>query len=163
MNNNLAVQPGSDEKVMAGLSHLLGLIPAIIFWALKKEESDYVRHQSLQAIFYNIFYFLASLLAVFATFALMMVVIVLVFGLMVLSLNTAEPEAMGGIFSVFSLIVGLFPSLIGVFFLIALPLRIIGIIASIQTFMGKPWRYPLIARWVDGVIASPEKAETNAG
>ncbi len=143
------VQTQSDERVMAGLSHLLGLIPALIFWAVKKDESDYVRHQSLQAIFYNIFLMVVSLGVLLITFGIMILLMVVGFAVMLFTLSLNDPEAMAISFSAFGLFFAIFPSFLGIFFLILVPLRIIGYIAAIQTFMGKPWRYPLIANWVD--------------
>jgi uncharacterized membrane protein len=44
----------SDEKLFAGLSYLLGglccMIPSIVIFFLKKDESPYVKYHSLQSI-----------------------------------------------------------------------------------------------------------------
>lgn len=48
----------SDEKLFAMLSYLSvvlgGIILPIIVWAIKKDQSKFIRYHSLQAIFYHI-------------------------------------------------------------------------------------------------------------
>lgn len=149
----------SDERVMAGLSHLLGLIPALIFWAVKKDESPYVRHQALQAIFYNIFMMVASLVILLLSFGLMLLLMLIGFAVTLITLGLNDPESVWIAFSAFGFFFTLFPSFFGIFFLVLIPLRIIGFIAAIQTFMGKPWRYPLIANWVDRVGTGAPKGQ----
>lgn len=59
----------SDEKVLALICHLSmavgGILVPIIIWAIKKEESKFVRFHSLQSIFYHLaFGVIAALLII---------------------------------------------------------------------------------------------------
>lgn len=41
-------ETSSDERLMAAVSHLFGLLVAIIVWATQKEKSIFVRFQAVQ-------------------------------------------------------------------------------------------------------------------
>ncbi|MGV8018341.1 MAG: DUF4870 domain-containing protein [Ignavibacteria bacterium] len=77
-NNTSAVT--QDEKLLALLSHLSllfgGIILPIIVWAVQKDKSQFVRFHSLQAIFFHIAYLAAVII-----FAVLIVIVALVFGL----------------------------------------------------------------------------------
>ncbi len=149
----------SDEKVMAGLSHLLGLIPALIFWAVKKNESKYVEHQALQAVFFAAVMFVAAILLMLISFFLMFGFIFLMIGVMVAIAVASDPETLAFVFPIFTIFFGVFPSFSLLYLLVLIPLRIISIIAAIKSFMGQPWRYPFVAKWVDRIIANQQKQE----
>lgn len=61
--------PSSDERNMALLAHLLGIffsiLPALLIWLLKKDESEYINDQAKEALNFQITmliaYFVASL------------------------------------------------------------------------------------------------------
>ncbi len=160
MVEEMSAVPTSEERLMAGFSHLLGIVPALIFWVIKKDESEYVRHQSLQAIFYQIFIFLVSILLVFVVIAFMALFMLIIFGLMAAVVASENPESLAASFSIIGLLMSLAPGLFGVYVIVLVPLGIVNLIAAIFTFMGRPWRYPLIAKWVDRMAKGQPRPKT---
>lgn len=62
----------SDERLLSLFSHLStfvgGIILPIIFWAIHKDKSKFVRFHSLQAIFFHIVYlFFVIVMTIFGT------------------------------------------------------------------------------------------------
>lgn len=43
----------SDDRLLAGLAHLLGWVVALIVWATQKDRSRYVRFQAVQALAFD--------------------------------------------------------------------------------------------------------------
>jgi uncharacterized Tic20 family protein len=44
----------SEDKILAALGHLFGIIAAIIIWAVQKDKSEYVRFQASQAVVFSL-------------------------------------------------------------------------------------------------------------
>ena len=66
--------PTSDEKNMAMLAHLLGIlisfIGALIIWLLKKDSSPFIDHHGKQALNFQITMMIGYLVGSFTTFIL---------------------------------------------------------------------------------------------
>ena len=86
--------PTNDERVFAMLSHFSifigGILLPIIFWAIKKDQSQYVRFHSLQAIFFHIVYIAILFLFMFVYF---FVVILMGTGASLFAINNPDPGA----------------------------------------------------------------------
>ena len=75
MSNNTALEtrasttynPSNDEKNIATITHLAGtlfsIIPALIVWVLKKEDSEYIAMQAKEALNFQITVLVAQLIA----------------------------------------------------------------------------------------------------
>ncbi len=59
--------PSNDEKNIATITHLAGtlfsIIPALIVWVLKKEDSEYIAMQAKEALNFQITVLVAQLIA----------------------------------------------------------------------------------------------------
>jgi uncharacterized Tic20 family protein len=75
MSNNTGLEtrasttynPSNDEKNIATITHLAGtlfsIIPALIVWVLKKEDSEYIATQAKEALNFQITVLVAQLVA----------------------------------------------------------------------------------------------------
>jgi uncharacterized protein len=134
--------PSSDERLFAMLSHfsvfLGGIILPIIFWAIKKDQSQFVRFHSLQSIFFQIAYFV--LIMVFVV----LVMIIAIFGAGVSAMsfdsgsNAAPPVFMIILMAIFY--IGLFAVIFGAIGY--------GVYAGIKSYQGELVMYPLIGKKV---------------
>jgi len=139
----------SDEKILAGMAHLLGLILALVIWACKKGDSHYVSFHALQAAMFD---GLVSLVGAFLISLQLIVSIILSVGVWVgtnLIADLIAPET-PIIYFVLSLIF-LLCLLGGMGFIIffILVLKLVDLIAAISVFCDKAWRYPLFAQWAE--------------
>jgi len=150
MTNQIAT-PSSDESLMAAISHFFGFLVALIVWATQKDKSRFVRFQSIQAMAFDICVSIIMLLVV----GLLMII---VFGVLALGVGdiailgsqanpTAEPvrTVVALMAAVPLLIPCIFIPVVGVIFVVRL-------IATIQTFQGKNFRYPWIGNWIEKTL-----------
>lgn len=133
-----SVEPESDEKLLALFSHLSiffgGIVLPIIFWAINKDKSRFVRFHALQAIFFHIAY-LAIVIAV-------VIIMVLVgIGLGVLSAGTFAAGKDGSLFLLFALII-----FYGFIFLSMFVFFGYGIYVGVKSYKGELRRYPVIGK-----------------
>lgn len=141
------IETTSDDRLLAALSHLLGLWVALIVWILQKDKSPYVRFQAVQSIAYTFFVWLAG------------IILSLLFGCLMF----------GGIFAgivASSLTAGgdagflaagpIFLSSMG--WLLIFPFMLVvwvpRLIAAVQTLQGKPFRYPWLGNLVDNFLST---------
>jgi len=142
----------SDEKLLAGFAYLLGFVPAVIIWLLKKDESPYVKFHALQAAIYSGIISFVTALLLASQIALMIVMGAGAFiGTNVIA-DTLEPESpmiyfFISIFMIMTILVGL-----SIIALIVISLHLVNFIAAVYTFTGKAWRYPLLGNWVERVL-----------
>lgn len=150
MNQAEALQPTSDERVMAALSHFFGVIAALIVWATQKDKSRFLRFQSLQAMAFE-----AVFMIVFVV--LMMCAMGIVFiGLLGMAFSAAHSAASPDSFVAIGVGSMLLP--LGMSFCImpvSLAALIVRTIAAISVASGHNFRYPLIADRVDAFSAGP--------
>lgn len=135
--------PTSDERLLAMLSHfsifLGGIILPIIFWAIKKDQSQFVRFHSLQAIFFHIAYF------VFIMFFVVIVMVIAIFGagLSAMSFDSYGADAAPPVFLIIVMVafyIGLFAVIFGAIGY--------GVYAGIKSYQGDLVMYPLIGKRV---------------
>jgi len=134
-----------EEKLMALLSHLsifipnIGILTPIIIWVTNKEKSNFVRFNALQAIFFQLIFFILMMLFIFVGIILMLVAI----PWFDLSSN-AEP----GILFFLSM----------VFMFMYFPLWIIfgiyAVVASAKSFKGRIFKYAIIGRIIERKVYS---------
>ncbi|MEI8132808.1 MAG: DUF4870 domain-containing protein [Leptolinea sp.] len=156
MNDNIVNGPEQDECVMAGLSHMAALLPLIgvvapvVIWVTQKDKSKYVSFQALQAVAYQF-------VMIVAYFLSMMAYMVSFFGTFIFlpfSESTGSESANPLIFLPI-----LVPFLIfaGIFFFGFLFVAY-GVFGGIMAFLGKPFRYLLVANWIERYMSKQSRA-----
>ena len=141
-----------DEKILAGLAYLLGLIPALIIWTLKEKDSTSVRFHAMQAALYDGF---MGIIAIFLPVVSLMALSVLMIGVwlgtnIVADVLAPETPIIYVILTVFLLL--LTSSGIGLAAVLLLCLSLIDLVAAIYLFTGHHWRYPIFANWAEKLI-----------
>ena len=141
----MELEISKEEKLMALLSHLsifipnIGILAPIIIWVTNKEKSNFVRFNALQAIFFQLIFFILMMLFIFVGIILMLVTI----PWFDLSSN-AEP----GILFFLSM----------VFMFMYFPLWIIfgiyAVVASAKSFKGRIFKYAIIGRIIERKVYS---------
>lgn len=138
-----------EEKTTAGLAYLLGLIPALIIWLVKRRESEYVSFHAVQAAFYD---------------GLLMLVAVVFFGMQffqfffwMIATTFGANYLMDMIESgnpLILILIALILMLIGmgwmsIMILVLLSLSLIDLAAAFSAFTGKDFRYPVFGALAD--------------
>jgi uncharacterized Tic20 family protein len=134
----------SEERLLAGLSHLLGWLVALVILLVEQQKSRFVRLQALQAIIFSVMMTCVYMLLVGC-------MLTLVFGGVAVGAVT-EAAAAGngtdsgiGIFMAALSMMG-FGLALPVFIVVAFCAQIVRIIAAVISFTGKEFRYPLLHR-----------------
>lgn len=144
--------PASDDRLLAGLSHLLGFIVALIVWATQKDRSSYVRFQAVQAMAFD---FVATSMAILLAGCVFLASFAIIFlgtgGMAVASdQGSISPDASGPLFALMFSLPFFLPCLI---ILILGAILVARLVAAIQTMQGKDFRYPVLGRWVEKYLA----------
>ncbi len=150
MSQAETIQPTSDERVMAALSHFFGLIAALIIWATQKDKSRFLRFQSLQAMAFD-----AVLMIVFLV---MTVCLMGVTFIGVLAAVYSAAQFTGSPDSFFPLGLGSMLLPLAMYFFImpvSLAALLVRTIAAVSVASGHDFRYPLIAGRVEAFLAAP--------
>jgi len=131
--------PTQDERTYAALSHAGALtIPVavpLIFWWLERKKSAYVRFQALQALVFQV---VMLILSIGCVACLLVGVLAPVNGLVSGSGATH--------LSAWIVLAGFMLSL--ALFLILLLMLVYATAATVRTYQGADFRYPLIGRWL---------------
>lgn len=140
-------QPTPNEKLLAGLSHLLGFWIALLVWIFQR-ESRYVRFQAMQSIAYSALIWLLGMVVG-------LLFVLPIFG-GVFAMTAAMAAGMdSGDPSGWIALPLLLPTL---FFAISIALGLIvwlpRLIATIQTLQGKNFRYPWLSDLVERFLAN---------
>ena len=134
-----------EEKIMALLSHLsifipnVGILAPVIIWITNKEKSDFVRFHALQAIFFQLIFFILMMLFMFAGVILMLASI----PWFDLSSN-AEPGTLFFLSMVFMFM----------FFPLWIIFGIYAAVASAKSYKGKMFKYAIIGRIIERKVYS---------
>jgi uncharacterized Tic20 family protein len=130
--------PTNDEKMLALFSHLSifigGIILPIIFWAINKDKSRFVRFHSLQAVFFHIAY-IALIIAV------VIIMVIIGIGMGIISAGTFAAGKNGGVF----IFIAVF-AFYAVFFLTLFVFIGYGIYVGIKSYKGELAKYPVIGK-----------------
>lgn len=151
MTTNSSSSP-TDEGLLAGLSHFLGFLVALVIWATQKDRSPFVRFQSIQAMAFDLLTGIITLLIVGCMLVFILgglalaVTDIAIFG----DVNnpTADPAR------TFIASLAAAPFMV-VCVMIPLPVFIFiaRLIATLQTLQGKDFRYPwlgnVVERWIE--------------
>jgi uncharacterized Tic20 family protein len=128
----------SDEKTWAMVSHLsilanlvsgfLGLVIALIIYLMYKDRSRYVAYHSLQALIFQVIWWVGGGMLAGITWAVGGILSVVLIGLLLLPLACLLS-------------------------LVPMAALIYGIIGAVQTSQGQDFKYWLIGDWVRGTLA----------
>lgn len=124
----------SDEKIFSAIAHvgiffdLVGLVIAVLVYALKGKESSFISFSSKQAIGWQVFALVIQKILVFLTMGSFI-------GGMKMGMHP-----LGGFLGVFSI-----NGLIGLVFIV------FAIIAAVKALNGERYQYPLIGNFVAGI------------
>jgi uncharacterized Tic20 family protein len=136
--------PTSDEKMMGALAHLLGLVVALVVWAVQKEKSRFVRFQAIQAMAFDGVIMVVSTVSFFCLFTLMSLGMV---GSLISTIN--DPASIND-FPMLFLFPTIMPFLIFTcIFPLSFVMLIVRLIAAISVLNGRDFRYPLIGKWTE--------------
>jgi len=130
----------SDEKLMSLLSHLaivipnIGIIAPIVIWVTQKDKSKFVRFNAIQAIFFQLVFFVLIMLSVF---------IGLIFMFISLPVIIKNPDAAPGVLFWVSM------GVMNLYFPLWLIFSLYAVIAAIRSFKGKIFRYIIIGKLVE--------------
>jgi uncharacterized Tic20 family protein len=128
--------PASNERLMAAVAHAgivlmpLGIALPAMVWGLQSKKSAYVREQSIQALAFQIAYNVVILIGSLLTLILCLIVVAVV------SRHTPDQQTARTTITSIALIPLLFAGLVTIVF------NITGIVACIQTILGRDFSYP---------------------
>ena len=142
----------ADERCLAGLAYLLGLIPALIIWKIKKYDSPGVSFHAIQAVFFDGF---VGITAISLPILFIMTLPVLMIGVwlgtnIIADVLAPETPLVYMILTIFMIL--LTSGGIGLAAVLLLFLKLIDLVAALFLFSGQNWRYPIIANWADELI-----------
>jgi uncharacterized Tic20 family protein len=133
-----ATEPTSDEKLLALFSHLSifmgGIVLPLIFWAVNKDKSRFVRFHSLQAVFFHIAYIVLIV-------AVVIIMVIIGIGMGIVSAGTFASGKNGSVF----IFIALF-AFYAVFFLTLFVFIGYGIYVGVKSYKGELAQYPIIGR-----------------
>jgi len=130
----------SDDKLLSMLSHLailipnIGILAPIVIWFTQKEKSKFVRYNAIQAIFFQLLFFLLLMLSIFIGIILMAVSLILT--------NVTSGGEPGAFFWVSMVIINFYFPLWFFF-------SIYAIVAAIKSYKGKIFRYLVIGKIIE--------------
>ncbi|MBE3115041.1 MAG: DUF4870 domain-containing protein [Actinobacteria bacterium] len=130
----------SDEKFMSLLSHLsilipnIGVIAPIVIWITQKDKSKFVRFNAIQAIFYQLAFFILMMLFIFTGVVLMLIS---------LPIFTANPNAEPGTLFFVSMIFMFLYFPIWFFF------AVYAIVAAVNSYKGRIFRYLIVGKIIE--------------
>jgi len=130
----------SDDKLMSLLSHLsilipnIGIIAPIVIWITQKDKSKFVRSNAIQAIFFQLVFFVLIMLSIFVGFILMFVS---------LPSLTANPDAAPGVLFWVSM------GIMNLYFPLWLFFSIYAVVAAVKCFKGRIFRYLIIGKIIE--------------
>lgn len=130
----------SDDKLMSILSHLailipnIGILAPIVIWLTQKEKSKFVRYHAIQAIFFQLLFFILLMLSLFIGIILMAI-----------SLMFANVSSGGEPGTFFWVSMGI----MNLYFPLWFFFSIYAIVAAVKSYRGKIFRYLIIGKIVE--------------
>ena len=125
---------------MSLISHLaiiipnIGIIAPIVIWITQKDKSKFVRFNAIQAIFFQLVFFILIMLSIFVGLILMFVSI---------PLMNASPNGEPGVLFWVSM------GIMNLYFPFWFFFSIYAIVAGVKSFKGKIFRYLIIGRTIE--------------
>ena len=134
---------------MSLLAHLsivipnIGIIAPVIIWVTQKDKSKFVRFNAIQAIFFQLVFFVLLMLSIFIGLILMFISLPLI---------TKNPDAAPG--ALFWVSIGV----MNLYFPLWLIFAIYAVVAAVKSFKGRIFRYLIIGRIIERrIYKQPDK------
>jgi uncharacterized Tic20 family protein len=137
----------TDDGLLAAISHFFGFVVALVIWAVYRDKSRFVRFQPVQAMAFDVLVSVVTILAIGC-------IVAVTFGILVISVGdialfssqnnpTTEPARV---------LISMMPALPFLIVCLVVPLVVLTfglrLVATVQTFQGKDFRYP----WLGGLV-----------
>ena len=142
----------ANERTLAGLAYLLGLIPALIIWVLNKDDSPSVSFHALQAALYDGFVVITAILLLMLYYLTLSVLMVGAWLGTNIIADVLAPETPLVYMLLTILLMALISSGMGLGAVLILSLNLIDLFAATCLFTGQNWRYPVLANWAEELI-----------
>ncbi len=139
----------ADERTLAGLAYLLGLVPALIIWIFKMDDSPRVRFHAIQAGLFDGFVWLTATLLVMLSFLTLFILMIAIWLGTNIVADLLAPETPLVYVVLTVLLMLLTSSGIGLAAVLLLCLNLVDLVAALFLFSGHNWRYPVIASWAE--------------
>jgi len=137
---NQTPEPSSEERILALFSHLSifmgGIVLPIIFWAINRDKSRFVRYHAMQAVFFHIAFIVLII-------ALVIIMVVISIGMGIISAGTFAAGKNGSAF----IFIAIF-AFYALFFLAMFAFMGYGIFVGVKSYKGELTRYPIIGKLV---------------
>jgi uncharacterized membrane protein len=147
-----------DDRLMAGLSHIFGLIVALIFWATQRERK-FVAFQAMQAIVFDVVVMVTFAVIGGCAFCAMFGGIGLMFpaSFGLAAAGQGQGDASGPlavVFMLITLVAALLPfAIMVVLMLVALSVFALRLYAGVSVISGQDFRYPILGAWLERYLA----------
>jgi uncharacterized membrane protein len=146
--SDLPITVTQDEGLLAGIALLFGWLAALIVWVTQKDKSRFVRFQAVQAIVFDLLVVIITILV--AGLVTMIIIGVLLLGISDLAVlgsqGNPSAETVRTVVAWMTAIPFLIACIFGPISLVILAARII---AAVQTFQRKNFRYPWLGALVE--------------
>lgn len=154
MTTEQASLPNPNDRIMAALAHIsavlpfMGVIAPIVIWVTQKDKSEYVAFQALQAVTYQ-------LVMILAWFVGMGCYMLSFFGMFLTIPFAGSDGQVSSSVAPFFLFGTLVPFLVfGAIMIGGAIFVIYGVVAAIQAFQGRNFRYLFIGNRLDKYLRS---------
>jgi len=149
MKGSVSQDVSPEEKTAAGLAYILGCIPALIIWLIKRRDSEYVSFHAVQAALYDgLVMLVASALLGWQFLQVFFMMIATTFGANYLMdmIESGNPLLLV-LIALFLMLTGMGWMSLMIFLLLVLSL--IDLAAAFSAFTGKDFRYPVFSTLAD--------------
>jgi len=139
------VQLTTEERLLGGISHLLGIIWALIIWAIEKDKSRFVRFQAMQAVAFDGAVMVVMLVVVGVVLLLTFLILAILMILVGILASQGNQDFLTYIIPISTM----FPFFLFLIFVpVGLALTVVRLIASIRVFQGTDFHYPWLGNQV---------------
>jgi uncharacterized Tic20 family protein len=145
------IAPTQDERLLAALAHVFGLVVALIIWATQKNKSRFVRFQAMQAVAFDVVLFVVFFLAVGCTMITMFGGTLL--GVAGAAAASADETAAGGILGLLFSLTFIIPFAgTCVMFFLAIGALAGRAVAAINAYQGRNYHHPWLGERVEKML-----------
>jgi uncharacterized Tic20 family protein len=144
--------PTSDERLLAALSHVFGLVIALVIWITQKDKSRFVRFQAMQAVAFDVVVFIAVFIAIGCAF------VFIVGGGVLASAGAAAAavsgEEAGGPLAglLISLSIILPFGINCLIFLLVIGVLVARVVAAVNVYQGRNYHHPWLGERVEKML-----------
>ncbi len=151
MSENEISTPGQDERNLAALAHgsviipFIGAAAPVMIWVTQRARSEYLSFQALQAAVYQMSIMIAWVVGGLCYF-FTMILTILAMPLIIKDSGEINPFFWAASFIPFIIV--------GVLIILGFAYIAYGLAGMVRAYQGNPFRYIIIAKWVDRFLQS---------